>query len=84
MLEFWYDCLMTYCDKDQIKLLEMDTDSFYFSISGDDLEAIIKPNQLADYRKQVYDSCKDNFDPLYFPRQCCDEHKDFDKRTPGL
>ena len=46
MLEFYYDFL------DKFELLQMDTDSFYFAMSANDLEEIIRP-QLRDlYAKE--------------------------------
>ena len=84
MLEFWYDCLMKYCQHDKIKLLEMDTDSFYFAIADDKFETIIKPEMYSSYHEAVFGSCQDDTEPEFFPRKCCDKHKTHDKRTPGI
>ena len=59
------------------------------AISGATLENIIKPSLRDKYRKGLYGYCNDSeveadTDEHWFPRACCPEHKQFDKRTPGL
>ena len=52
MLEFYYDFLDKFIDQRDFELLQMDTDSFYFAMSANDLEEIIRP-QLRDlYAKE--------------------------------
>ena len=43
MLEFYYDFLDRYFDRHDFKLIQMDTDSSYITISTDWLEDIICP-----------------------------------------
>ena len=87
MLQFRYDCLQEYCDVNDFEYIEMDTDSAYLSLAGKQLEDIVKPSkkQVLHYDKmgQCHDfdySSEDGF----FPRECCQKHKAYDKRTPGL
>ena len=67
----------------------MDTDSAYIAISGENLKDIIKPNMKTTFEKSSTGFCSKSeikADALYhwLPRTCCDIHKTFDKRTPGL
>ncbi|KAJ8040444.1 Bcl-2-related protein A1 [Holothuria leucospilota] len=54
---------------------EMDTDSAYLAISGDSLDDVIKPDMRATFELEKH---------LSFPRTYTIEHKQYDKRTPGL
>ena len=45
MLQFRYDCLQEYCDVNDFKYIEMDTDSAYLSLAGKQLEDIVKPSK---------------------------------------
>ena len=67
----------------KLKLLEMDTDSFYFAMAEEKLDAIIRPELHEEFNKQRYGNCNDEFQPQYLPRLCCEKHKSYDKRTPG-
>ena len=44
MLEFYYDCVDKYLSCEDFEYSEMDTDSAYIAISGDSIEALIKPD----------------------------------------
>ena len=67
MLQFYYDCLLEYCDISDFELCEMDTDSFYIAISGNSLEDIIKPNKRRDFFKNFH---------RWFPAQACEFHRE--------
>ena len=43
MLEFYYDFLDHYLPCDDFEVLEMDTDSNYLGITGENVEDLIKP-----------------------------------------
>ena len=87
MLQFRYDCLEKYCDTRDFEYLEMDTDSAYLSLAGKQLEDIIKPNKQQELHYEKMGQCHD-FDYTsedgFFPRECCEKHIAYDKRTPGL
>ena len=99
MLQFYYDCLLTFVDPSDFELCEMDTDSLYFVISSPSLEHVIRPA-----RRNLFYQTYHN----WFPSPACDTHRqafvdtkcagetwvphspcwpqrlDSDKRTPGL
>ena len=87
MLQFKYDCLENYCDKKDFEYLEMDTDSAYLALAGNQLEDIVKPEKKQNLHLVKMGQCHD-FDYTsedgFFPRECCEKHKAYDKRTPGL
>ena len=87
MLQFRYDCLEKYCDTRDFEYVEMDTDSAYLSLAGKQLEDIVKPNKQQELHYEKMDQCHD-FDYTsedgFFPQECCEKHKVYDKRTPGL
>ena len=88
MLDFYYSCLDRYVDRSDFELLETDTDSLYFAISGPTLDSVIKPDFVNEYRSKIYDLCHSGDisanNGFWFPRVCCAEHGAFDLRTPGL
>ena len=89
MLRFYYNCLDKYLKRDSFSMLESDTDSAYFCLSENTLEESIRPEMLTKYRKYIYNNCNDSEyipdgEDIWFVRQCCDKHKNLDKRTPGL
>ncbi|KAJ8040703.1 hypothetical protein HOLleu_15076 [Holothuria leucospilota] len=75
MLEFYYDFLDKFFDRQYWEYVEMDTDSAYIAIAGDRLDDFVKPEL-----RQVYEREKRH----WFPRTDTEEHKRYDKRTPGL
>ena len=65
----------------------MDTDSGYFAMSEKRLEDIVKPHLKDEYMQKIYGSCHVDEvtpNPYWFPRECCDKHKAYDKRQAGL
>ncbi|KAK3109123.1 hypothetical protein FSP39_023489 [Pinctada imbricata] len=84
MLEFNYDFLDVYVDRADYMLLEMDTDSNYLCISGETMSDVIKPEMRQSYEHHLRGFCRDDASPLFLPRECCDKHKKFDRRVPGL
>ena len=69
MLEFYYDFLDKYFNRQDFELCYMDTDSFYVAISGDSLDEIVNPEM-----KQAYEANKKNY-------LATDK---FSERKPGL
>ena len=88
MLEFYYDCLLKYIDKSDFQLCEMDTDSFYFAISAKCLRDVVKPSLQSEFDLKINGSCHrtdvEGNQEFWFPRECCNKHIAFDKRTSGL
>ena len=88
MLSFYYNCLDYYLDRDSFELIEMDTDSYYFSLSELSLDECVKPTLKHEYVKEIYGSCtngdKQKGPISWFPRKCCDPCKNWDRRIPGL
>ena len=91
ILSFYYDVLHRYIDRDDFELIQMDTDSLYFALSGKCLNDVIKPDMKHEFLHNIYSRCDDypylpllGISNIWFPRECCDKHKQHDKRTPGL
>lgn len=75
MLEFYYRLVDTYLDRKDYQYLQMDTDSAYIALSGESIDALVKPGLREKYLSNRH---------LWFPREDSQEHAAFDKRTPGL
>ena len=75
MLQFYYDILDMYLDHAYFQMCEMNMDSVYIAISGDNEESSLKPELKAEFEQ---DKCN------WFPRTDTAEHKAYDKRTSGL
>ena len=87
MLQFPYDCLQEYCDVNDFEYIEMDTDSAYLSLAGKQLEDIVKPSKKQELHYEKMGQCHDfdySSEDGFFPRECCQKHKAYNKRTPGL
>ena len=68
MLEFYYDCLDYYMNRDDYELCQMDTDSIYFAIfsklpepglESHPLVPLVKPRRLEEFRSSLYNYCYD-------------------------
>ena len=89
MLELYYNFLDRFCDNSMFEEIEMDTDSLYMAIGGDGIDALITdPRKKEEWQTIRSNDCREDFEAdatnNFFPRVCCDKHKKFDKRTPGL
>ena len=51
MLEFHYNFLKRFCDAEKFKELELDTDSLYLALSGENLEDAILPEKQDDWNE---------------------------------
>ena len=45
MLKFYYDFLDIYIDRADFQKLQMDTDSCYLALAGENLETVVKPSK---------------------------------------
>ena len=87
MLEFYYDFMNVYCDRESFEYIEMDTDSAYMAISESNLLDIIKLEKRSESLDQLKNCCHlGDIDPEthWFPRGCCQKHRLHDTRTAGL
>lgn len=87
MLQFRFDFLVEYCKESDFEYLEMDTDSAYMAIAGKSVEDIVNPAKQQALYKQKFGNCNNHHFTAadgFFPRECCDKHKAYDKRIPGL
>ena len=88
ILQIYYDFFQAKCEPGTYEICQMDTDSLYFSFSKPDLASIVKPEYKDDFINGLTNNCNDlPYGPdqgHFFLRDCCDKHRSFDKRTPGL
>ena len=88
MSQLKYNFFSTFCDKNKYELIEMDTDSLYMALSEERLDKLIRPEMQSLWYWMRQSDCIDNFaansSSNFFPRECCNKHANFDKRTPGL
>ena len=49
MLSFYYDVIDKYISRDDFNIVEMDTDSFYMTISADTIEEVVKHDLLSEW-----------------------------------
>ena len=54
MLEFYYECVDKYLSREDFGYSEMDTDSAYMEISGDSVEALIKPDLCEEFENDKH------------------------------
>lgn len=74
MLEFYYDFLDKFFEREDWELIETDTDSLYMAVSNvDDFESLVKPTMRAAYAEER---------SKFLPRK--GEYEKHDERTPGL
>ena len=87
-LELYYNFFTRFCDVNKFEELEVDTDSLYLALAEKELEDCIRPEMKAEWQRLRSNDCVDNFtaDAVanFFPRTCCVNHKQHDKREPGL
>ncbi len=75
MLSFYYDCVELYVPRNSFQYLEMDTDSAYMALTKESLMDFIPEAVKESWGHEPH---------KFFPRECCDEHKKYDRRKPGL
>lgn len=89
MLSFYFDFLLKFVGMEKFEMAEMDTDSCYFGLGATTLREAIKPEMLSIFDQSISNNCRDNFrgdnfNVVWFPRECCSRHSKHDLRTPGL
>ena len=66
----------------------MNTDSLYLALSEKELYDFIREESQTEWELLRTEDCKDDFTAIsttnFFPRTCCTEHNNQDKREPGL
>lgn len=79
MLEFYYDCVDKFCNREDFQLMAMDTDSLYMALSADCLTDIIKPDMQSPFKKEKHQW----FPPRSPPRRplFIDENPDYLKKN---
>ena len=83
MLEFYYDCLTKYMKPNSFEITETDTDKIYMAINAESLDECIRPDYKSRYEKEIFGSCSDDKNPIWFPRRCCSNHFALDSRFCG-
>ena len=85
MLQFVYECISEYIIENSFELTETDTDSIYMAINKPyrSIDQCIKPTHQSRYQKEIFNSCSDNENPIWFPRRCCRRHLALDGRYLG-
>ena len=99
MLEFCYDFLDFFINRQDFECCEMDTDSLYYALSSSNLENVIKPEkkkelyenyhkwlpaQACPSHQEEFVSKKSQGLPFDPHHPCCAKQQNFDKRSPGL
>ncbi len=90
LLRMYYDFLKEFVKEDSFSLIHTDTDSCYIQISEENLIDVIKPEKFKEFYKAVYDSCDDTItiepgeNNYFLTRQCCEKHRKYDDKEPGL
>ena len=57
MLEFYYNFLNFYINRQDFECYEMDTDSLYYALSSFNLENVIKPEKRRNFMKIITNDC---------------------------
>ena len=89
MLQFYYNCIDKYFDQSDFEYIESDTDCTYMVLSRQSLWEIMKPEFKDEFDCRYLGNCNDNVSfevdsETNFPGDCCDAHRTFDSRAPGL
>jgi hypothetical protein len=97
MLEFYYDCIDKYDDRQDYQLCEMDTDSNYMALSAPLFDTICLhlrheffnnygdwfPRLACEYHRDKFVSTMSE-KRIWEMNQCCLKVNKYDQRTPGL
>lgn len=91
MLQFYYDFWMRYFPVSCHRPLLTDTDSLYFALASRELESMVYPERLAEYRHRIKGQhgvacatpCANDVEGVgYLVRECCPTHRQMDSKTP--
>ena len=87
-LQQYYIFFTSFRDVNNLEELEMDTYSLYFAPAEKELEDCMRPEMRAEWQRLRSNDCVNNLtaDTVanFFPRTCCNKHKQHDKRELGL
>ena len=99
MPQLYYDFVYRYTERLMFQYCEMDTDSAYIALAGENIDGLARADSRAPYLRHI---------SHWLPAECCEEHEDdyvhvriaggpwtsavscrftrkaFDKQTPGL
>ena len=98
MLEFYFDFLLHFIDRQDFQCVQSDTDSLYMTFSGGTLADCVKPHMRREYFENLHhwlplDVCdRHRADDVetqctgkpWSPQQCCIDQFKYDRRTPML
>lgn len=88
LLDFYFSFLDRYFERDDFMLMCSDTDSAFVALSSENYESIVKPHLRDEFNARVYGRCHlDRIRPsegYFLTRKCCEIHRKFDAREPGL
>lgn len=89
MLEMYYDFVDYYINRQNFELAEMDTDSLYLGFTNENIIEIIKEEKREEFENLIFNHCYDmDINPeegkFFIPRQCCEKHRKWDAKIPGL
>ena len=76
--EFYYDCLCIYLKENSFELTETDTDSLYMALNCSEIDRCIKSSYKEKYINEIFNSCSDDSNPVWFQRRCCNHHRAID------
>ena len=77
-----------FIDRKHYEITHCDTDSIYMTLAQPTLLETVIPHKKTEFEQLLYGHCNDT--PFkaegdhFFPRECCEVHKAFDKRERGL
>ena len=90
LLRFYFEFLDHFFSRRDFALIQCDKDSLYFSISGESLHDMVKPELRDEYKQRVYDWLAASTCPSHHHlfdegggRSCCQQFSAYDKKTPG-
>ena len=88
MIELYYKFFHKFCDVNNFKEVELNTDSLYLALAEENLDECILSSKRAEWTEKQSNDCRDDFRAdaknNFFPRTCCSKHEKHDKREPGL
>lgn len=85
LLEFYYDFMCKYIEQKNFSIMQIDTDSYYFALSGKTLLETVSPEYREVVRHQMEGYCgKERHPNAFLLRTCCKDHNLLDSKFPGL
>jgi len=98
MLEFYFDFLLHFIDRQDFQCVQSDTDSLCMAFSGETLAVCVKPHMRHEYFENLHhwlplDICDQHRADYvetqcagkpWSPQQCCIDQFKYDRRTPML